>query len=136
MIHFIHFSKNRREEEKREGILFFFVSYFLYLSCGRKGVSKEERKGGRKNSCFLLSPFLLLFLKEEEMKEKKRKTFGYSSSAFPLSFLKRRRKGIEEENSTFSSLLFPNRMEKEKEGEREWLRNFKKVDLTMWISCS
>lgn len=70
------------------------------------------------------------------MKEKKRKTFGYSSSAFPLSFLKRRRKGIEEENSTFSSLLFPNRMEKEKEGEREWLRNFKKVDLTMWISCS
>jgi hypothetical protein len=70
------------------------------------------------------------------MKEKKRKNFGYSSPAFPLSFLKRRRKGIEEENSTFSSLLFPNRMEKEKEGEREWLRNFKKVDLTMWISCS
>ena len=52
------------------------------------------------------------------MKEKKRKNFGYSSPAFPLSFLKRRRKGIEEENSIFSSLLFPNRMEKEKEGER------------------
>ena len=88
MIHFIHFSKNRREE-KREGILFFFVSYFLYLSCGRKGVSKEERKGGRKNSCFLLSPFLLLFLKEEERRRKRGITV-FLLSLFPFPLLKRR----------------------------------------------